>query len=75
MPDFWHPDRLDGSGTVDGDLSGPVSPYLHGRGLADTAPRKVRVLCGDGEMDEPDRSAPISLAGREKLDHLIFVYD
>ena len=47
--------------------------YLHGRGLADTAPRKVWVFCGDGEMDEPESLGAISLAGREKLDNLIFV--
>ena len=47
--------------------------YLHGRGLADTAPRKVWVFCGDGEMDEPELLGAISLAGREKLDNLIFV--
>src|SRR5208282_1281089 len=47
--------------------------YLHCRGLADTAPRKVWVFCGDGEMDEPESLGAISLAGREKLDNLIFV--
>jgi pyruvate dehydrogenase E1 component len=47
--------------------------YLHGRGLADTTGRKVWVFCGDGEMDEPESLGAISLAGREKLDNLIFV--
>ena len=28
---------------------------------------------GDGEMDEPESLGAISLAGREKLDNLIFV--
>jgi len=47
--------------------------YLHGRGLADTAPRKVWAFMGDGEMDEPESLGAISLAGRENLDNLVFV--
>jgi pyruvate dehydrogenase E1 component len=47
--------------------------YLHGRGLANTANRHVWMFCGDGEMDEPESLGAIGLAGREKLDNLIFV--
>ena len=47
--------------------------YLHGRGLADTAGRKVWAFLGDGETDEPESLGAISLAGREQLDNLIFV--
>ena len=47
--------------------------YLHARGHADTANRKVWVFCGDGEMDEPESLGAISLATRENLDNLIFV--
>jgi pyruvate dehydrogenase E1 component len=47
--------------------------YLHARGFADTAPRKVWAFLGDGEMDEPESTGAISLAAREKLDNLIFV--
>ena len=47
--------------------------YLHNRGLADTANRHVWAFLGDGEMDEPESLGAISLAGREKLDNLIFV--
>ena len=47
--------------------------YLHGRGLADTGDRKVWAFLGDGEMDEPESLGAISLAGREKLDNLVFV--
>jgi len=47
--------------------------YLHARGIADTANRKVWVFCGDGEMDEPESLGAIGLAGREKLDNLVFV--
>jgi pyruvate dehydrogenase E1 component len=47
--------------------------YLHARGIADTANRKVWVFCGDGEMDEVESLGAIGLAAREKLDNLIFV--
>ena len=47
--------------------------YLHGRGIADTKPRKVWAFLGDGECDEPKSLGAISLAGREHLDNLIFV--
>jgi pyruvate dehydrogenase E1 component len=47
--------------------------YLHGRGIADSAARKVWAFMGDGEMDEPESLGAVSLAGRERLDNLIFV--
>ncbi|MFL5193809.1 MAG: pyruvate dehydrogenase (acetyl-transferring), homodimeric type, partial [Microvirga sp.] len=47
--------------------------YLHGRGISDTAARKVWAFMGDGEMDEPESLGAVSLAGRERLDNLIFV--
>ena len=47
--------------------------YLDGRGIADTAGRKVWAFMGDGEMDEPESMGAISLAGREQLDNLVFV--
>ena len=47
--------------------------YLHARELADTANRHVWAFLGDGEMDEPESLGAISLAGREKLDNLIWV--
>jgi Transketolase, thiamine diphosphate binding domain len=47
--------------------------YLHGRGIADTAGRKVWAFMGDGEMDEPESLGAVSLAGRERLDNLIYV--
>ena len=47
--------------------------YLHARGIADTAKRRVWVFLGDGEMDEPESKARSSLAARENLDNLIFV--
>jgi pyruvate dehydrogenase E1 component len=47
--------------------------YLTDRGIADASGRKAWVLMGDGETDEPESLGAISLAGREKLDNLIFV--
>ena len=36
--------------------------YLHGRGIADTASRKVWAFMGDGEKDEPESLAPFRWA-------------
>ena len=47
--------------------------YLENRGLLLTAGRKVWAFVGDGEMDEPEALAGLSLAGREGLDNLIVV--
>jgi pyruvate dehydrogenase E1 component len=47
--------------------------YLHDRGILDATGRKVWAFMGDGEMDEPESLGAISLAGRERLDDLIFV--
>ena len=46
---------------------------MHDRGLIDAQDRKVWAFHGDGEMDEPESLGAISLAGREKLDNLIWV--
>jgi pyruvate dehydrogenase E1 component len=50
--------------------------YLASRGLIDAAKaekRKVWAFLGDGETDEVESLGAISMAGREKLDNLIFV--
>jgi pyruvate dehydrogenase E1 component len=74
MPDFWQfPTVSMGLGPLVGIYQARFLRYLQGRGLADTANRKVWVFCGDGEMDEPESLGAISLAGRERLDNLIFV--
>jgi pyruvate dehydrogenase E1 component len=74
MPDFWQfPTVSMGLGPLMGIYQARFLKYLHCRGLADTAERKVWVFCGDGEMDEPESLGAISLAGREHLDNLIFV--
>ena len=74
MPDFWQfPTVSMGLGPLMAIYQARFLKYLHNRGLADTENRKVWVFCGDGEMDEPESLGAISLAGREKLDNLIFV--
>ena len=74
MPDFWQfPTVSMGLGPLMAIYQARFLKYLHARGLANTEDRKVWVFCGDGEMDEPESLGAISLAGREKLDNLIFV--
>jgi pyruvate dehydrogenase E1 component len=74
MPDFWQfPTVSMGLGPLMAIYQARFLKYLHGRGLADTSNRHVWVFCGDGEMDEPESLGAIALAGREKLDNLIFV--
>ncbi|MCX7890753.1 MAG: pyruvate dehydrogenase (acetyl-transferring), homodimeric type [Burkholderiales bacterium] len=74
MPEFWQfPTVSMGLGPIQGIYQARFLKYLHARGLADTANRKVWVFCGDGEMDEPESLGAIGLAAREKLDNLIFV--
>ena len=74
MPDFWQfPTVSMGLGPLMAIYQARFLRYLHARGLADTAERKVWVFCGDGEMDEPESLGAIGLAGREKLDNLVLV--
>src|SRR4029079_3404272 len=74
MPDFWQfPTVSMGLGPLMAIYQARFLKYLHGRGLADTAKRKVWAFMGDGEMDEPESLGAISLAGRESLDNLVFV--
>ena len=74
MPEFWQfPTVSMGLGPLMAIYQARFLKYLHARGLADTANRHVWAFLGDGEMDEPESLGAISLAGREKLDNLIFV--
>ena len=74
MPDFWQfPTVSMGLGPLMAIYQARFLKYLHHRGLADTANRKVWAFMGDGEMDEPESLGAIALAAREKLDNLIFV--
>ena len=74
MHDFWQfPTVSMGLGPLMAIYQARFLKYLHARGIADTANRKVWVFCGDGEMDEPESLGAIGLAAREWLDNLIFV--
>ena len=74
MPEFWQfPTVSMGLGPIMAIYQARFLKYLHARGIADTAKRKVWVFCGDGEMDEPESLGAIGLAAREKLDNLVFV--
>ncbi len=74
MPDFWQfPTVSMGLGPLMSIYQAHFMRYVHDRGLRDTADRKVWAFVGDGETDEPETLGAISLAGREKLDNLIWV--
>jgi pyruvate dehydrogenase E1 component len=74
MPEFWQfPTVSMGLGPLMAIYQARFLKYLHARGIADTANRKVWVFCGDGEMDEPESLGAIGLAAREGLDNLVFV--
>lgn len=74
MPDFWQFATVSlGLGLLQGIYQARFIKYLHNRGLLKAADRKVWIFAGDGEMDEPESIAGITMAVREKLDNLIFV--
>ena len=74
MQDFWQfPTVSMGLGPIMAIYQARFMRYLQDRGLADTSERKVWSFLGDGETDEPESLGAIGLAGREKLDNLIFV--
>jgi pyruvate dehydrogenase E1 component len=74
MPEFWQfPTVSMGLGPLQAIYQARFMKYLQDRGLAKTERRKVWAFMGDGEMDEPESLGAISLAGRERLDNLIFV--
>ncbi|MGE0557661.1 MAG: pyruvate dehydrogenase (acetyl-transferring), homodimeric type [Burkholderiales bacterium] len=74
MPDFWQfPTVSMGLGPLMAIYQARFMRYLKDRGLIEGQGRKVWAFMGDGEMDEPESLGAISLAGREKLDNLIFV--
>ncbi|MES2661683.1 MAG: pyruvate dehydrogenase (acetyl-transferring), homodimeric type [Pseudomonadota bacterium] len=74
MPEFWNfPTVSMGLGPLQAIYQAHVLKYLQNRELLPTEDRKIWAFVGDGEMDEPESLGAISLAGREKLDNLIFV--
>lgn len=74
MPDYWQfPTVSMGLGPITAIYQAHVMRYLDQRGLIERGDRKIWAFLGDGECDEPETLGAISLAGREKLDNLIFV--
>ncbi|HYC37369.1 MAG TPA: alpha-ketoglutarate dehydrogenase [Usitatibacter sp.] len=74
MPDFWQfPTGSMGLGPLFAIYQARFMRYLEHRGLAQTGQRKVWAFVGDGEMDEPESLAGLSIAAREKLDNLVLV--
>ena len=74
MPDYWQfPTVSMGLGPLQAIYQAHTMKYLHNRNLSESSDRKVWCFTGDGEMDEPESQGAIALAGREKLDNLIFV--
>ena len=74
MPDYWQfPTVSMGLGPLQAIYQAHVMKYLDSRGLVEMGDRKVWAFLGDGETDEPESLGALSLAGREKLDNLIFV--
>src|SRR5271157_2726801 len=74
MPDFWQfPTVSMGLGPIMAIYQARFLRYLEGRGLARTQGRRVWAFLGDGETDEPESLGAIGMAGRERLDNLIFV--
>ncbi|NKB60805.1 MAG: alpha-ketoglutarate dehydrogenase [Gammaproteobacteria bacterium] len=74
MPDFWQfPTGSMGLGPISAIYSARFMRYLDARGLVDTRGRHVWGVFGDGEMDEPESLAALTLASREKLNNLTFI--
>ena len=74
MPDYWQfPTVSMGLGPIMAIYQAHVMKYLINRGVLPDQNRKVWAFLGDGEMDEPESLGAIALAGREKLDNLIYV--
>lgn len=74
MPDFWeYPTVSMGLAPIMAIYQARFNEYLKDRGFKDTSKQKVWAFLGDGECDEPETLGAITLAGRERLDNLIFV--
>jgi pyruvate dehydrogenase E1 component len=74
MPDFWQfPTGSMGLGPLSAVYQARFMRYLEHRGLTPASDRRIWGFFGDGEMDEPESLAGLSLAAREKLDNLVFV--
>lgn len=74
MPTFWQfPTVSMGLGPLSAIYQARFMRYLTARGLIPESDARVWAFLGDGECDEPETLSALSLAGREKLDNLMFV--
>lgn len=74
MPNFWQFATVSlGLGALQAIYQARFLKYLENRKLLPAKDRKVWLFCGDGEMDEPESIAGLTLAVREKLDNLIYI--
>jgi pyruvate dehydrogenase E1 component len=74
MPDFWQfPTVSMGIGPINAIYNARFIRYLENRDILPRTDRKVWAFLGDGEMDEPESTGALHVAGRERLDNLIFV--
>ena len=74
MPEFWQfPTGSMGLGPLMAIYQARFLRYLENRRILATSGRKVWAFVGDGEMDEPEALAGLSMAAREVLDNLIVV--
>lgn len=74
MPEYWeHPTVSMGLGPLQAIYQARFDKYLHDRRIKNTSSQRVWCFMGDGESDEPESLGALSMAGRERLDNLIFV--
>ena len=74
MKDFWQvPTGSMGIGPISAIYQARFMRYLEHRQLRKTGERHVWGVFGDGEMDEPESLAALTLAARENLDNLTFI--
>ncbi|WP_325894633.1 alpha-ketoglutarate dehydrogenase [Grimontia sp. NTOU-MAR1] len=74
MPDFWQfPTGSMGIGPLNAVYQARYMHYAQARSLLSTEDRHVWGVFGDGEMDEPESIAGLTLAAREGLDNLTFI--
>ncbi len=74
LPDYWEfPTVSMGLGALMSIYQARFNRYLQNRGLKDTSRQRVWAFVGDGEMDEPESLAGLTLAAREGLDNLTWV--
>ena len=74
MPDYWQvPTVSMGLGPILSIYQAKFNRYLEDRGLKPKGNGHVWAFVGDGETDEPETLGAVRMAGREKLDNLIWV--